>query len=126
MKTIWGETQYEEFLASGVFNVETASHGGIVVKDNVANIYLSKEAKKAARFDAHHYYFEEDCDWAIFAFENPTIVPQKWLQYVEDALESWNKEYVETAKSNGNFEKRLLKLKEVMGLPVPVQTSLFN
>ena len=125
-KTIWGGIQTEDRLANGISSVETASHGGIVVDDRVANRFLSKEAKHIATFDAHHWYFEEDCDWAVFAFENPTIVPQSWLQYIEDALNRWNPGYVEDAKRNGNYEKRLLKLHELLGLPTPVQTDLFN
>lgn len=124
--TIWGEIQHEDMLADGVLSVDTASHGGIVVDDRVANRYLSKEAKHVASFDAHHWYFEEDCDWAVFAFENPSIVPQKWLQYVLDALNSWNVGYIEAAKKSGNYEKRLLNLQKVMGQPVPTQMELFN
>ena len=82
--------------------------------------------QKEANFINNLYHFEEDYDWAIFALENPTIVPQKWLQYIENALERWNPHYIEMAKRNGNYEKRLLKLHELLGLPIPVQTSLFN
>lgn len=126
METIWGEIQTSNRLADGVVDVTTASHGGIIVDKRVANIFLSKEAIQAATYDNGHYYFEEDCDWAIFAFENPTIVPQNWLQYIEDCLKRWNAFYISNAKKNGNYGKRLLKLKEILGQPVPVQTSLFN
>ncbi len=126
METIWGEIQTSTRLADGVVDVTTASHGGIIVDKRVANKFLSKEAKQMATYDNGHYYFEEDCDWAIFAFENPTIVPQNWLQYIEDCLKKWNPYYISNAKKNGNFGRRLLKLKEILGQPVPVQTSLFN
>lgn len=125
-ETIWGEIQTENRLAEGVIDVTTAGHGGIIVEKYAANKFLSTEAKKAANFVNGRYHFEEDCDWAIFAFENPTIVPQKWLQYIESSLERWNQDYIENAKRNGNYEKRLLKLHELLGLPIPTQTELFN
>ena len=124
--SIWGEIQTKQQLAPGVVNVTTAGHGGIIVDKRVANNFLSKEAKKEAKFINNLYHFEEDCDWAIFAFENPTIVPQNWLQYIENALERWNQDYIANAKKNGNYEKRLLKLHEIIGLPTPKQTELFN
>lgn len=126
METIWGEIQTSHRLADGVVDVTTASHGGIIVDKQVANNFLSKEAIQAADYENGHYYFEEDCDWAVFAFENPTIVPQNWLQFIEDCLSKWNQGYIDDAKRNGNYEKRLLKLHEIMGLSVPVQTELFN
>ncbi len=125
-ETIWGEIQTSHQLAVGVIDVTTAGHGGIIVDKSVADKYLSSEAKKVADFKNGCYHFEEDCDWAIFAFENPTIVPQQWLQYIENSLNRWNPDYIENAKKSGNYEKRLLKLHEIMGLSVPVQTELFN
>lgn len=126
METIWGEIQTSHHLADGVVDVCTASHGGIIVDKYVAKNFLSTEAKQVATYENGHYYFEEDCNWAVFAFENPTIVPQNWLQYIEDCLNRWNQGYIDDAKRNGNYEKRLLKLHEIMGLPTPVQTALFN
>ena len=125
-RTIWGEIQTENRLAFGVIDVTTAGHGGIIVEKSVANKFLSAEAKKAAYFVNGCYHFEEDCDWAIFAFENPTIVPQNWLQYIENALERWNEDYIADSKRNGNYENRLMKLHELLGKPVPVQMELFN
>ena len=126
METIWGEIQTSHRLADGVVDVTTASHGGIIVDKKIADNFLSKEAIQVADYENGHYFFEEDCDWAVFAFENPTIVPQNWLQYIEDCLNRWNQGYIDDAKRNGNYEKRLLKLHEIMGLPTPVQTVLFN
>ena len=126
METIWGKIQTSHRLADGVADVTTASHGGIVVDKEVANNFLSKEAIQTADYKNGHYYFEEDCDWAVFAFENPTIVPQNWLQYIEDCLNRWNQGYIEAAKKSNNYEKRLLTLHEIMGLPIPKQTSLFD
>lgn len=124
--SIWGEIQTKHQLATGVVDVTTAGHGGIIVEKWVANQFLSPEAKKSVSLENDRYHFEEDCDWAIFAFENPTIVPHKWLQYVENCLEKYNPHYIQMAKKKGNYEKRLLKLHEVMGLPTPKQTELFN
>ena len=34
MRTIWGTTQHQQKLATGVYIVDTASHGGIIVNED--------------------------------------------------------------------------------------------
>ena len=93
--TRWGRTDHQKKLAEGVYIVGTPSHGGVIVKKTVADNYLSRKAKEVAGYpDYGWYHFEEDCDWAVFAKENPNIVPKHWLQYVDASLEQYNPDYL--------------------------------
>lgn len=95
METIWGTTQYEERLAEGVWDVCTAGHGGIVVDKRVAERYISPKAKRFIdKPQLGMYHFEEDCEWAIFAFENKDIVPENWLPYIEPTLMKYYPEFL--------------------------------
>lgn len=95
MKTIWGQIQHQHKLAGGVYEVDTASHGGIIVSTKVADRYLSHLAKEIAGEPKYGYYhFEEDCDWAVFAYENPTIVRAEMRKYYMESLKRWNSDYL--------------------------------
>ena len=45
MRTIWGTTQHQQKLATGVYIVDTASHGGIIVRQDVADKYISEKVR---------------------------------------------------------------------------------
>ena len=73
--TIWGRVQHREKLANGVYSVETASHGGVVVHHLVADKYISDKAKAIiGNPDGAWYSFEEDCDVYLFSYENPGML----------------------------------------------------
>ena len=57
----WGEIQHCEVLASHVFSVSTASHGGIMANSRTAKTIFSREALKCAFQEGGFYCFEEDC-----------------------------------------------------------------
>ena len=58
----WGEVQRQEKLCPGVFSVDTANHGGIMVHGSIAKAVLSPAARKHCFRDGGYYCFEEDCD----------------------------------------------------------------
>lgn len=92
--TIWGEVQHQEKFAPGVWDVCTAGHGGIVVAVEVADRYISAKARELVGPPENGFYhFEEDCAWAIFAKENPRLVPQRWLEHVDRTLDAYYPEY---------------------------------
>lgn len=63
--SIWGEVQGYFRINNGIFDVSTASHGGIMLKSDIARLVLSSEAQAVAQKEAGCYYFEEDCDYAV-------------------------------------------------------------
>lgn len=72
--TIWGKTQHQKKLADGVYSVSTASHGGIIVDESLADRYLSGKAQGYGKRAGGWLHYEEDCAWAVFASENPGLV----------------------------------------------------
>lgn len=96
--SIWGPIQHQKKLANGVYSVDTASHGGIMVHVSVADRYISQKAKDIIKYPEKGWWcFEEDCDWAIFAHENRDIIPEKWLPYIENALRKYYPEFLESS-----------------------------
>lgn len=93
--TIWGRVQHREKLANGVYSVETARHGGVVVHHLVADKYISDKAKAILGEQGGGWYsFEEDCDVNLFAYENPDIIPERWKQYdFKEGVERWHPGY---------------------------------
>lgn len=73
MKTPWGLSQHKYSITEGVFEVDTAGHGGILVHVSVAKDLLSPEALALGWQWGEWYAYEEDCDWAIFAYEQPAL-----------------------------------------------------
>ncbi|WP_207647497.1 YodL domain-containing protein [Ruminococcus sp. XPD3002] len=63
--SIWGDVQSSFRINNGIFEVSTASHGGIMIKSEIARILFSKEAQAVAQKENGWYYFEEDCDYAV-------------------------------------------------------------
>ena len=63
--TPWGALQYMKMLANGVFEVSSASHGGIMICRDIAAEILSEEALKCSFYEYGYFCFEEDCVAAI-------------------------------------------------------------
>ena len=63
--SIWGEVDHSYRINNGIFEVSTPSHGGIMIKSDIARLILSKEAQRIAQRERGWYYFEEDCDYSV-------------------------------------------------------------
>lgn len=99
----WGTIQYRKIFTRGFSSVSTAGHGGFMLSKRFAEKYLSREALKRAIKYRDYYCYEEDCDWAIPAFE----LKQYWEkifqyagedinpeQYLLKTLSYWNADYL--------------------------------
>ena len=64
-KSPWGKVQYCEKLYPGVYDVNTAGHGGIMVKNAVADKILSPAAQKEGFNERGFLNFEEDTQAAV-------------------------------------------------------------
>lgn len=70
MATPWGKADVKTEYRKGVVKVSTSSHGGIGVSVTAANeIGFSHEARRRAISQGAWLWFEEDCLWAIAAWE---------------------------------------------------------
>lgn len=86
MDTPWGYAQHTTTLVPGhVYDVSTASHGGILCSKEWAEQNLSKPALAHAYpgLWAKGYAFEEDASWSIVCTEHPELFDQRALECVE-------------------------------------------
>lgn len=103
MNTPWGSSQHVEHFAKGFVSVGTAGHGGFMLTEKFAkDNNLSMEALKRGMRSNGYYCYEEDCDYAIPAFE----LPQYWdvvfkhmdvdpKEFLLETLSMWNADYLE-------------------------------
>ena len=58
----WGEIQHCEELCPGVYQVSTASHGGVMAKLSVASKLFSLAVRQYSFVEGGYLCFEEDCE----------------------------------------------------------------
>ena len=58
----WGEIQHCEELCPGVYQVSTASHGGVMAKLSVASKLFSTAVRQYSFVEGGYLCFEEDCE----------------------------------------------------------------
>lgn len=108
MLTPWGPSQHSHKITEGVYEVDTAGHGGVMVGTAVATQLLSPAAIEHGWKWGSWYAYEEDCDWAIFAYEQPELyaaarnaldgytqrTPEETKQIARDTLARWCLDYL--------------------------------
>ncbi len=90
MPTPWGKADNKHKICEGVYNVGTPSHGGIMVGKTVAKKLLSAKAQAIGMDWGTWLCYEEDCDWAVFAYEQPKLYSEAWNR--ENPLSFHNEE----------------------------------
>lgn len=98
----WGAVQKCEELADGVFQVSTASHGGIMVR-YAASEFLSAEALKCGFRGNRSFCFEEDCcaqvairellDKNLWRIPGRITDKGKYEDSINESLKRWQPEY---------------------------------
>lgn len=58
----WGKIQHCEELCPGVYQVSTASHGGVMAKLSVASKLFSTAVRQYSFVEGGYLCFEEDCE----------------------------------------------------------------
>ena len=58
----WGEVDQCRTLYKGVFEVQTPSHGGVIIEEELADCILSPEAREIGFVEGGYHCYEEDCD----------------------------------------------------------------
>jgi hypothetical protein len=105
--SLWGKVEHAVKLQQGMYLVSTSTHGGIMISIGQADKILSEAAiKRGERFGGYLCY-EEDCLWAIIAYEFPELVYshsdhpvkseehyQQWKNKVFESLSHWNAGYL--------------------------------
>jgi len=100
----WGSIQHIEAVAPGIVWVSTPGHGGIGINKAAAARQLTPEAICRGISWGEHLFFEEDCAWAIVAYELPAVRAQVFGHaeiseaeqeaYLLGILSQWNRTYL--------------------------------
>lgn len=69
----WGTIQSATKLGEGVYQVNTAGHGGIVLEPQSARNLLPPHVLKLADKHRGNYCYEEDCAASLVAFYAPQL-----------------------------------------------------
>ena len=81
MPTPWGKADHAYKICDGVYDVGTPGHGGIMVGKAKARILLSEKAIARGMKWNQYICFEEDCDWSLFAFEQPKLYADSFKKH---------------------------------------------
>jgi len=101
----WGSIQHRETFTRGFSSVSTAGHGGFMLSEKFAEQNLTEAALKCGIKYGGYYCYEEDCDYAIPAFElpkywneifkyAPKYIKNDPYNYLWKTLSTWNTEYL--------------------------------
>lgn len=83
MPTPWGIALTTQELAEGIFWVETATHGGLLIDKMQANILLSDKALKIGQPWETFLAYEQEYAMLVVFYEHPELYP--WIE--EDLTE---------------------------------------
>ena len=132
----WGAVQHCEEMNKGIYFVETAGHGGIMIKEEYAKEILSPEARKCGFREKGYLNFEEDCAAAVAQrkfldkeiWEIPNYVKDK-TEY-ENSLNNSVKRYFpeywgerEKKLSANTYDKQYIVSDFLIGKPIMVDTK---
>jgi hypothetical protein len=79
----WGTALSSEKLAEGVFWVETAENGGVLIETERARTFLSENALKIGQPWENFLVYEQEHDMPVVFYEHPELYP--WAE--EDLTE---------------------------------------
>lgn len=71
--TPWGWADHYENLGQGIFNVQTASHGGFFVPLCMLGCIPQAQREWAKKWSGSEQWYEEDCCWACVAVAFPDL-----------------------------------------------------
>jgi hypothetical protein len=77
-QTPWGIALTKERLADGVFWMETAEHGGILIETHLASTLLSAQALALGLSWNEFLVFEQEQDLPVIFYEHPELYP--WIE----------------------------------------------
>ena len=75
MPTPWGKARTMQELAEGIFWVETADHGGLLIEKARARALLSEQALKLGQLWEQYVAYEQESAMAVVFYEHPELYP---------------------------------------------------
>ena len=123
----WGEIQHCVELCPGVYEVSTASHGGVMAKLSVASKLFSRAARQYSFVEGGYLCFEEDCEAPVTirelidkglckAPENQYYGPGEYEAAIDRSIQRYQPEYWEYRKLTMDEKSR-----NERSLSLPVQ-----
>ena len=108
----WGEVQSYTLIAKGIFDVNTATHGGVLILREYAEHLLTEEARKCGFEYGRYLCFEEDCAAPVVKRElldkgileapiNEFFKEGEYSEVINGSIKRWYPEYWEA------YEKRM-------------------
>ena len=97
MHTPWGRAHIQRRLDDGVFWIETAEHGGLLIEYPKAKEILSEKALAIGKRWYDFLAFEQDKDMMVVFYEHPELYP--WMeeelteQFAEESLHRDHPDY---------------------------------
>lgn len=97
MLTPWGIALTKQELAEGIFWIETAEHGGLLIATPQARTLLSVQALRFGQHWESFLAFEQEQDMLVVFYEHPELYP--WVEenltarLAEDGLHLYHPEY---------------------------------
>lgn len=124
----WGEVQSYTLIAKGIFDVNTASHGGVLILREYAEHLLTEEARKCGFEYGRYLCFEEDCAAPVAKRElldkgileapiNEFFKEGEYSKVINGSIKRWNPEYWEA------YEKRMVASQERDGRMMRINQS---
>ena len=106
--SIWGEVQSCHRINKGIYEVSTASHGGVMMPVQIGRYLLSQDARRIAQREHGYLYFEEDCDWSVAfrelldkgVFENLEEYYKETYSMGPKSFNTWLKDLDETTTTS--------------------------
>lgn len=107
MLTPWGLSQHVKEFSRGLCCVSTAGHGGYMVGKGFVKKHLSPEARAQGMEYGNYLAYEEDCLWAVIAYELPSFWPMMFpnnpdtivlKETIKKSLERWVPNYLEAVE----------------------------
>lgn len=100
----WGEVQHYSVLCPGVFQVSTASHGGVMALNSVVKEIFSDEARSCGMPWSRYLCYEEDCAATVAILElldqnrmkepvNEYYGPGEYRRAIESGVQHYYPEY---------------------------------
>jgi hypothetical protein len=83
----WGAVEHVTQLAEGIWQIDTASHGGIFLSDQrMAEMPVERRETKYSKGG----WFEEDCDWALVAVTFPDAFKDEHVEIAREIVRNFH------------------------------------
>ena len=112
----WGKVQHCKALCLGVFEVDTASHGGILVASRMAEALLTPQAKNCGFQEGGYICFEEDAAASVALRElldkkliraPSRFTPEEYSRIIDESVQQFYPDYWQAREKGETIDGQL-------------------